>query len=120
MKFYPEGIEFTKIRENKHVVTIMFSDDRDEFYLQPDQRWIPHEVAGANPFAPGDVIAFKSNADYFINRYKITVGIVSRARNFIYYRRNKPIPQIELVGLLGIWFHTDWFYKLNQENKNGN
>lgn len=83
-------------------------EDGGEHWLFHNQAWVPHRVEGIpNPFIPGQIVSVN---DAIVRRTTGAVAcFVNRTRHFKYNKNQDPVPQIELLGLPGRWFHVNHF-----------
>jgi hypothetical protein len=93
-------------RSTKGHLGIEFENDSCVYYLQPGQKWLPHEVSGYHPFKPGDIVGVDP---WLVKRLKVSVVIISKTRTFVSSRGGIPHPQVEILGLSLRWFAASYF-----------
>lgn len=116
--YRPEGVQFTIERNTPDGKTITVPRDISTYYLEREQRFIPHEVEDDfHPAHIGQMVTFRN--PLFPSPYGVCypcVGFVSGVRTFrAQSKRSSSSRQIELAGLPGRWFTIAHF----EEYENG-
>jgi len=93
-------------RSTKGYLGIEFENDSRVYYLQPGQKWLPHETSGYHPFKPGDIVGVNP---WLAKQLNVSVVIISKTRNFMHSRLAVPHSQVEILGMPLQWFSAGFF-----------
>lgn len=86
---------------------VEFDDDAHRYYIQENQKWLPHCVY--DPHHPATIGEHVALSRWLGNSVGLKVGIISGKRTHLDTRYGTPTRQVELLGLPLRWFAIDHF-----------
>lgn len=103
----PEGVKIKRLGPYGGILD--YPNDRNDIHIVAGQCWMPREVRAESPFMPGEVVALN---DWMRLQLGVATAIIARTRSFQYYRYQRPVQQVEILGEPCRWFAASHFTRL--------
>jgi len=104
----PVGVQFEKRVNQWGGIFITVPGDITEYYIDKQQRWLPHEIEDTtHPAKVGDMVTL---TPWLAKRLGVSVAFVSGVRTFKSSKKSNGVRLVEFLGLPCQWFsigHVD-------------